>query len=221
MAKVKAEAVRRKVNEQKLITIVRTKSASTAVNVAEAVAESGLSLIDIPVTVPDALSVIESLAGRGDLLAGAGSVTTINEAADVISAGASFIICPHTDRTIIDYCRDNSIFVAAGGLTPTEAIVAHLAGVDLVAIFPVQMIGGVEYTTELLRPMPFLNLMPVGHITINDALEHLKAGAYAVGITDAIVDPETVSANDYEKIRLNAKLFYDTIVEKKQYRDLR
>jgi len=203
----RARQVREIVASQKMITIVRTESADLALKAAQAVFESGLRLIDIPVTVPSAYSVIEKLAEREDIVQGAGSVTTMTEAADAISAGCSFIVCPYINRTIIDYCRDNKIFVAAGGLTPTEVMEAYLAGVDLVAVYPVHLMGGVTYTQHLLTPMPFLPLMPVGGMTTETAGQHLAAGAKAIGVVDGIVDQAALQQGDFQAITAKARAF--------------
>lgn len=199
--------VMRAVGEQKLFVILRAPERDQALAAADSVAAAGVRLIDIPVTVPGAMSVIEKLAPRPGLILGAGSVTTMNEAADAIDAGASFIICPHTDRAIIEYCRDNGICVAAGGLTPTEAMVAYLAGVDLVTVYPVHLVGGVEYVHHLLRPMPFLRLMSVGGVTLDNAAAHLRAGALAIGVTDAILEPEALTRGNFDRVRANAAAF--------------
>lgn len=209
-----AQSVEQVVNEQKVILVLRTESADSASRIAEAVSAAGLSLIDIPVTVPGAFGVIADLAKKNNVLVGAGSITTMNEAADAIDRGASFIVCPHHDRTIIDFCRDNGVFVAAGGLTPTEAMVAHLAGVDLVTVYPVHIMGGAEYTRRLLRPMPFLKLMPVGGIGISQAAEHLGEGAVAVGVTSAIIDPDALARKDFDSIGDKARAFLKAVAKK-------
>lgn len=213
MAEKETKRVDKAVNEQKVIVVLRTDTADSAFRIAEAVSAAGLSLIDIPVTVPGVFEVIAECSRHEGLMVGAGSVTTMNEVADAIDRGASFIVCPHHDRAIIDYCRDNGVFVAAGGLTPTEVMVAHLAGVDLITVYPVHLMGGAEYTRRLLRPMPFLKMMPVGGIGVSQAAEHLKEGAVAVGVTSAIIDPDALAAKDYDSIRENAKAFLNAIVK--------
>lgn len=211
MAEIRTALVGKAVREQKVIVVLRTETADSAFRIAEAISAAGLLLIDIPVTVPGVYDVIAEFSKRKGLMIGAGSVTTMNEVTDAIDRGASFIVCPHHDRSIIDYCRDNGVFVAAGGLTPTEVMVAHLAGVDLITVYPVHLMGGAEYTRRLLRPMPFLKMMPVGGIGISQAAEHLKEGAVAVGVTSAIIDPDALAAKDYDSIKDKAKAFLEAV----------
>jgi 2-dehydro-3-deoxyphosphogluconate aldolase/(4S)-4-hydroxy-2-oxoglutarate aldolase len=212
MSSKRADQAERYIQQQRAVVILRTQSSETALEAARAVINAGFTVVDIPVTVPGVYDVLRQILNSGDVVVGAGSVTTMNEAADAISAGASFIVCPHTDRRIIDYCKDNGIFVAAGGLTPTEAMVAYLAGVDLVAVYPVHLMGGAEYTRHLLQPMPFLKLMPVGGVDPEAAEQHLKAGACSVGITSSIVTQEALQARDFDGIHQRA-LEYRSVLD--------
>ena len=211
MKEKRADHVHSLVTRQKTIVIVRTKDSDSAFAASKAVMKAGLRLIDIPVTVPKAMDVVAELSKDSGCVIGVGSVTAMHEAVDAIKAGASFIICPNTDRTIIDYCQDNGIFVAAGGMTPTEIMEAHLAGVDLVAVYPIDLIGGPRYTRSLLRPMPFLNLLPVGGIGSEEAQEHLREGAAGVGITDAILDPADIANGDMTAIEERARAFFEAV----------
>ena len=209
----RTDKVSKAVEEQKLFAIMRTGDPAKALAAAEAVIDAGLKLIKVTMTVPDAPRILEKLAARGDVVVGAGSVTTMRETVEMISRGACFIVCPFTDRTIIDYCRDNDVFVAAGGLTPTEVMVAYLAGVDLVKVYPVSALGGSTYIRELLTPMPFLKLLAVGGVRLPDVAGYIEAGATAVGASWPLIPPETLERGDTEAIRKRAADFLSALRE--------
>ena len=191
-----ASRVARAVEEHRVISVLRGSDSGRMLEVAKAVLEGGLQIIKVAMTVPDAPSLLEKLAAEGDkAIIGAGSVTTMAEAVEMIERGASFVVCPHTDRRIIDYCRDNGIFVAAGGLTPTECMEADLAGADLVKVYPVTAAGGPTYIRFLLRPMPFLRLMPVGGLEPDTLEDYISAGAVAVGVSALPLDCEEEAIN--------------------------
>ena len=147
-----AEAVER----ERVVSMLRGSDRERMLETAHAVLAGGLRLIMVTMTIPDAPRLLETLVSSGaDAIFGAGSVTTIGEAVEMIEAGAAFVASPLIDKRIIDYCRDNGVYVAAGGLTPTEVMKANLAGADLVKVYPVAAVGGADYIRFLLRPMPF------------------------------------------------------------------
>lgn len=205
-----AELVEAVVREQRLFGILRIMDFDKSLAAAEALTEAGLKLLMVTLTVPRAFELLEQLASRGGLAPGAGSVTTMREALDAVDHGACFIDCPYTNRGIIDYCRDNKIFVAAGGLTTTEMMNAHLAGADLVKVFPVDAMGGVAYIKYVLEPLPFLRLMPVGGVKPEQAVAYIEVGAAAIGASSTLICPQALEHNDFDYIREQAERFLES-----------
>jgi 2-dehydro-3-deoxyphosphogluconate aldolase/(4S)-4-hydroxy-2-oxoglutarate aldolase len=207
-----AETVAAVVAQQRAISVLRGNDPAAMLEVAEAVIEGGMKLLKVTMTIPDAPLVLEKLTSRHpNLIIGAGSVTTMGETIEMISRGAKFIVCPHTDRFIIEYCRDNGIFVAAGGLTPTEVMEAHLAGVDLVKVYPVKALGGPEYIRYLLRPMPFLRLLPVGGLDPADVADYIRAGAVAVGASALPLHGEQPESFSLDEVRDRSRNFLQAV----------
>ena len=199
-----AEAVER----ERVVSMLRGRDRERMRDAAQAVLEGGLRLIMVTMTIPDAPRLLETLvSGGGEAIFGAGSVTTINEAVEMIGAGAAFVACPLIDKRIIDYCRDNGVYVAAGGLTPTEVMEANLAGADLVKVYPVAAVGGAEYVRFLLRPMPFLRLMPVGALNPEDVADYIGAGSVAVGASALPLDREESEITNMDIVRARAEAF--------------
>jgi 2-dehydro-3-deoxyphosphogluconate aldolase/(4S)-4-hydroxy-2-oxoglutarate aldolase len=173
----------KRIKDAGVIPVVRAPSAAAAVTLAEAVIAGGLPVLEVALTVPDAPRVIGQLADAcGDeVLIGAGSVLDLAAARDCIAAGARFIVSPALKPDLIAPCHKQGIAVIPGALTPTEVAQAWGAGADLVKVFPVSALGGAGYIRALKAPMPHLDLMPTGGVTLASLPEYFAAGAAAVG----------------------------------------
>jgi 2-dehydro-3-deoxyphosphogluconate aldolase/(4S)-4-hydroxy-2-oxoglutarate aldolase len=173
----------KRIKDAGVIPVVRAPSAAAAVTLAEAVIAGGLPVLEVALTVPDAPRVIGQLADAcGDeVLIGAGSVLDLAAARDCIAAGARFIVSPALKPDLIAQCHKQGIAVIPGALTPTEVAQAWAAGADLVKVFPVSALGGAGYIRALKAPMPHLDLMPTGGVTLASLPEYFAAGAAAVG----------------------------------------
>jgi 2-dehydro-3-deoxyphosphogluconate aldolase/(4S)-4-hydroxy-2-oxoglutarate aldolase len=141
-------------------------------------------------TVPGALSVIESLSSRlgEQLLIGAGTVLTRSEVADCVQAGARFIVSPGCDPEVLGGARDLGVAVMPGALTPTEVIAAWKAGASMVKVFPCSALGGASYLKALRGPLPHVKLMPTGGVNLKTAKDYIHAGACALGVGSELVD---------------------------------
>jgi 2-dehydro-3-deoxyphosphogluconate aldolase / (4S)-4-hydroxy-2-oxoglutarate aldolase len=195
------------VRQERLIGIIRTPTAEEAEKTAWACIDGGMHLVEITLSVPGALHVIQTLSRLPHVCIGAGSVLDSEMARKAIAYGARYIISPHTDPEIIQVCEEEDIFVAAGALTPTEVMQAWNLGVDVVKIFPAKAVGGPEYIRALKAPLPFTELLPTGGVNLENCEAYLEAGVMAVGITDAIVNPEAVRAGEWRKISERARQF--------------
>jgi len=188
------------VRHERLIGIIRTSTAEEAEKTARACIEGGIRLVEITLTTPEALRVVQTLSALPDICVGAGSVLDSEMAREAIAYGARYIISPHTDPEIIQVCEEEDIFVAAGALTPTEVIRAWNLGVDVVKVFPAKAVGGPEYIRALKAPLPFIELLPTSGVNLENCEAYVKAGVMAVGITEALVDQETIRAGEWQKI---------------------
>jgi 2-dehydro-3-deoxyphosphogluconate aldolase/(4S)-4-hydroxy-2-oxoglutarate aldolase len=173
-----------------LVPVVRVPSAAVAVRAVEAVLAAGLSIFEITMTVPDALSVIRSLADRfgGRALVGAGTVLSADEARACIDAGAQFIVSPGLDLGTIEAAHARGAAVMPGALTPTEVITAWKAGADMVKVFPCSALGGAKYIRALRGPLPQVKLLPTGGVNLATVAEYVAAGANALGVGGELVD---------------------------------
>ncbi len=177
-----------------LVPIVRTPSAEDASRVAEAILEGQIGIAEITMTVPGAIRVIEGVAAKhgGSVLLGAGTVLDAETCRASILAGAEFIVTPVLARRVVEMARRYSKPCILGALTPTEAMAAWQAGADMVKIFPCGPLGGPKYIKAIRGPLPQIDFVPTGGVTLESVSEYMKAGAAAVAVGSELVDLKAV-----------------------------
>lgn len=173
----------------RVVPIIRTASPDWAAQVADVLAASGLGVIEVTFTVPDAAAVVRGLRVRfPSILIGAGTVTTGDLARTAIEAGAQFMLSPSLSPGMVEVARRGGVLAIPGAFTPTEVVQALDGGAELIKIFPAE-IGGTRHIRALLAPLPHARLMPTGGVTPQNAGDWFRAGAAAVGIGSALIGP--------------------------------
>jgi len=208
------EQILEKIREVGLIPVLRAPSAETAIAAASAIESGGLPILEITMTVPGAIGVIRAVveSSQGRVLVGAGTVLDPETARACILAGAEFIVSPSLNVKTIELCRRYAIPVIPGALTPTEIVTAWEAGADCVKIFPCSAVGGAKYLTALKGPLPQIDLIPTGGVSLSTAAEFLAAGAFALGVGGDLVDLKALKSGKPEVITENARK-YVTVVK--------
>jgi 2-dehydro-3-deoxyphosphogluconate aldolase / (4S)-4-hydroxy-2-oxoglutarate aldolase len=208
----RAEVVRR-IKDGAVIAVVRAASAAEAVQVAQAAKAGGVRIIEVTLTVPDALQAITQLAGSlgPDALVGAGSVLDAQAARACIQAGARFVVSPILKLGIVAACREHDVAVMPGALTPNEIAAAAAAGADLVKVFPVSALGGASYIRALRAPMPHVELVPTGGVTLSDAAAYLQAGAAAIGAGSDLAGPEVLRKSGRAGVTAAARAYVEAV----------
>jgi 2-dehydro-3-deoxyphosphogluconate aldolase / (4S)-4-hydroxy-2-oxoglutarate aldolase len=193
----RAEILRR-IEEVGVVPVVRAPTAQLAIRAVEAVLAGGLSVFEITMTVPDAVSVIRSLVDRfGDrAIVGAGTVLTVSDARACIDAGARFVVSPGFDLATVEAVQARGVAMMPGALTPTEVITAWKSGVDMVKIFPCSAVGGAKYLRALRGPLPHVKMLPTGGVSLATAQEYIEAGAAALGFGSDLVDIAALAAGN-------------------------
>src|SRR5437879_5192455 len=196
-----------------VIPVVRASSANEATQVVEAIKAGGLPILEITMTVPGAVKVIEQLVERfgEEAIVGAGTVLDTETARACISAGAQFIVSPALNLETIACCRELDIAVMPGALTPSEIVQAWSAGADLVKVFPAGAMGGASYIKSLKAPLPQIELVPTGGVTLANAADFTKAGAAAVGVGADLVDTKAIRAGQPENIQQAGRAFIGAV----------
>jgi 2-dehydro-3-deoxyphosphogluconate aldolase/(4S)-4-hydroxy-2-oxoglutarate aldolase len=188
--------------EHGMVAILRAPSGEQLVNVARALLEGGINVIEVTLTVPNALEIVSQVRRElGDkVLLGAGSVLDTETARASLLAGAEYIVCPTVNTDIIRLCNRYDKLVMPGAFTPTEVLTAWEAGGDIVKIFPAD-VGGPSYLQALYGPLPHVRLMPTGGVNLDTLQDFVKAGACAVGLGSALVEKQALLDGDMDRIR--------------------
>jgi 2-dehydro-3-deoxyphosphogluconate aldolase/(4S)-4-hydroxy-2-oxoglutarate aldolase len=191
---------------KKIVAVVRLEDYNRAVDVAKALAEGGVSVLEFTLTGRGALEAITATRkALGDAICvGVGTVLQPGDAIAAINAGAQFAVTPAVRRQVIHACAKRNTLILCGGLSPTELLEAHEAGSAIVKVFPAQL-GGPKFIKDVLAPMPFLKLVPTGGVSPENAREYLSAGAVAVGIGGNLVSNKLVAAGAFDQITAAAR----------------
>jgi len=206
---VEKQEVLRRVAEVGVVPVVRASSAEEAMLVIEAIKAGGVNVLEITMTVPRAVKVIEQVADRyGDeVVLGAGTVLDAETARACILAGATFVVSPALNTGTIELCRRYSVAVLPGALTPTEVVTAWAAGADVVKVFPCGALGGAKYLKSLKAPLPQVEMIPTGGVSLKTAAEFIEAGALALGVGADLVDTKAIRAGQPEKVTEAARAY--------------
>ena len=170
------------INKNKIVAVVRAEDAKEAIEKVDALYRGGISVFEITVEKDSILPAIEYLSKNSEITVMAGGIITSMRAQAAITAGASAIISPVFQKNLLKFCLGNKVPHIATVSTPNEAYDAWKSRIPVIKIFPAKSMGQVEYIEDMLRPMPFLNLMPSGGVTLDDFKLYLDAGAVAVGL---------------------------------------
>jgi len=196
-----------------IIPVVRASSGDEALAAVEAIKAGGLSVLEITMTVPGAVGIIEQVAKRyGDeVLVGAGTVLNAETARDCLAAGAQFIVSPALNLETIAFCRDADCAIMPGALTPTEVVTAWSAGADMVKVFPCGAMGGASYIKSLKAPLPQIELVPTGGVSLTTAASFIEAGSAAIGVGADLVDIKAIRAGQSEKITETTRAYIEAV----------
>ena len=206
--------VLKRLQETGLVPVLRAASVEKAIALAEAVAAGGVNVLEVTMTVPGAVEVIERLVrDRPDILVGAGTVLDPETAERCIGAGAQFVVSPALNLKTIALCRRVSIAVLPGALTPTEIVTAWEAGADVVKVFPAGAMGGAKYLLSLKGPLPQIEMIPTGGVSLASAMEFLEAGAFALGVGSDLVDAKAMAAGKPEVVTETARKYLAIVRE--------
>ena len=189
-----------------IVAVIRIKDPAKLQAVVDAIAEGGITALEVTMTVPGAIELIADLAPKmpSGFLLGAGTVLDAGTALKVIDSGAQFIVSPVYRRDVIDACHSRNVPVTPGCFTPTEILDAWDAGADIVKVFPATALGP-GYIKDVLAPLPHVKLMPTGGVTLDNAGVWIKAGAVAVGVGSALTDAKAIAAGNFVVLRTNAE----------------
>lgn len=197
-----------------VVAVIRADSSEQLIDVVNALNQGGLTCVEITMTTPNALKVIQSAGDefKGKCVIGAGTVLDSESARAAILAGAEFVVSPVLDLPTITLCKRYGKVVIPGAFTPTEILTAWQAGADIVKVFPATKLGP-EFFQDMRGPLPQVRLTPTGGITLKNVGDFIKAGAVCVGVGGAMVSKKAIDEHDYEALAANARAFLKAVSE--------
>jgi len=197
-----------------VVAIMRTKSSDQLLAAADAIKNGGVNVIEVTMTTPGALSVIEDAVKRygSEVLFGAGTVLDPETARQAILSGAQFIVCPTFKRETVELCRRYSIPVMPGAYTPTEILTAWEAGADVVKVFPADTLGP-AFIKAVKGPLPQVKLIPTGGVSLGNVADFIKAGVEAVGVGGELINNALLEARDFNALTERARRFAAAVQE--------
>jgi 2-dehydro-3-deoxyphosphogluconate aldolase/(4S)-4-hydroxy-2-oxoglutarate aldolase len=205
---MKKEDVIARIEEIGIIPAVRLSSAEDARFATQAVAQGGIPIVEICMTVPGAIEVISEVAKNSpEMIVGAGTLFDAETARRCVDAGARFLTSPGLDLEIVEFARKQNIVVLAGALTPTEVTTAWKAGSDFVKVFPCSQVGGDTYIKALKRPFPQVRLIAAGGVNQKTAVNFILSGACAIGVGGELIPNDAIHLRQEERIHELARRF--------------
>ena len=183
-----------------MIPVVRTSTPELAATAIEWLSEAGLRTFEITMTIPGAVDLITQYASREDILIGAGTVTSEDQAKRCLDAGARYLVSPCMVPQLPEISHQRGVPCFLGALTPTELHNAVLASADAVKIFPIKRMGGVPYLKALVSVFPEVPLVPTGGVNLDEIALYLKSGATCVGIGSELVNETMIREGQRGKI---------------------
>jgi Entner-Doudoroff aldolase len=183
--------------------ILRTPEPQAARRAMHAAVSGGFKIIEFTLSIPNAMELIEEFAADRDLIVGAGTVLTVEQAAVAVESGAQFLVSPVVDEEVINEARRLGVAAMPGCATPTEMLRAHRAGALLQKLFP-QRATGATWVKQTLGPLPFLKIVPTAGVTADNAATYLQAGAWAVGFVNSLFDPHDIAGARFDVIEQRA-----------------
>jgi 2-dehydro-3-deoxyphosphogluconate aldolase/(4S)-4-hydroxy-2-oxoglutarate aldolase len=202
------------IREIGVIPAIRVSSTEDAHFAADCVRSGGIPIVEITMTVPDAVKLISHLASHHPtMVVGAGTVLDTETARQCVDAGASFLTAPSFDLTVTEFAAKHEIAVLPGALTPTEILSAWRAGGDFVKVYPCPDVGGDKYIKALKTALPQIPLMAAGGVTQQTATSYFLAGAAVIGVGKELIPRDAIEHRESARIRELARRFLTFVAE--------
>lgn len=209
--------VLQKLESTGVVVIIRMTDTEKVLQVFDAFRAGGVTCIEIAMTTPNAIELIQAATNRAseEMCIGVGTVLDAETARMAILAGAEYVVTPNTNPNVIQTCKRYGKVVVPGALTPTEIVSAWEAGGDIIKIFPATTFGP-GYIKDLRGPLPHIKYMPTGGVNEENAGDFIKAGAVAVGVGSALLDKEVIQSGNFNVLTQKAKHLTERIQSAKR-----
>jgi 2-dehydro-3-deoxyphosphogluconate aldolase/(4S)-4-hydroxy-2-oxoglutarate aldolase len=207
----------RQVIDSGIVAVVRSPDSRQLVEVVSALADGGVTVVEITFSVPNALEVLKQVRlSLGDrVLLGAGTILDVETGRAALLAGAEYLVSPTLNLEIIRMCHRYDKLVMPGAFTPTEILAAWEAGADIVKVFPAEVVGP-AFFKAMRGPLPQIRLMPTGGVDLSTAAAFLQAGACCLGIGSQLVEPRAIADGNFARLRDLARQYVAAVRQARQ-----
>ena len=196
--------------------VVRHSCGETARGATDAVIRGGFKSVEFTLSIPNALELIAHYSKQPGLVVGAGTVLSIEEAEATVRAGAHFIVMPCLELSVVKWCAARNVVCMAGVSTPSEMWAAHKAGAHVAKIFP-GAAGGPAFVKAIKGPLPFLRVVPTTGTTYENCDEYIAAGAWGVGFTGGLFDPDDMANKRFDRLESRARQYNAKVLAAKTH----
>jgi len=209
---VNKQEVRRRIEEIGIIPAIRVSSTEDALFAAEAVARGGIPIVEVTLTVPEAMKVIAHVVQHApDVIVGAGGILDAETARRCLDAGAKFLTSDGLDPETVKFALKEDVVIIPGTLTPTDVIAAWKLGPDFVKVVPCGHVGGASYIRALKAMFPSVPLIAAGGVSQLTAFNFILAGAVALGIGGDLIPREAIRRRQPDRIAELARRFTNSV----------
>jgi 2-dehydro-3-deoxyphosphogluconate aldolase/(4S)-4-hydroxy-2-oxoglutarate aldolase len=200
-----------------IVAVVRSPDSRQLVDVVGALADGGVTVVEITFSVPNALDVLKQVRqALGDrVLLGAGTILDAETGRAALLAGAEYLVSPTLKLDVIRLCRRYDKLVMPGAFTPTEILAAWEAGADIVKVFPAEVVGP-AFFKAMRGPLPQIRMMPTGGVDLTTAVSFLQAGACCLGIGSQLVEPRAIAEGNFARLRDLARQYVAIVRDARQ-----
>ncbi|MCL2928218.1 MAG: bifunctional 4-hydroxy-2-oxoglutarate aldolase/2-dehydro-3-deoxy-phosphogluconate aldolase [Trichodesmium sp. St16_bin4-tuft] len=201
-------------HENRIIAVIRTSKMQQAWHMANAVAAGGIRIIEITWNSHQAAKLITLLRSElPNCIIGTGTLLTLEDLQKALKIGCQFVFTPHINPIMIQTAKIAAVPIIPGALSPTEIVNAWQAGANCVKVFPISAAGGVNYIKSLQGPLGEIPLIPTGGVTLENALEFIKVGAIAVGLSGKLFPKKLIITQNWQAITQQTQLIVKQISE--------
>lgn len=207
----------RKIIDGGIVVIIRSDNTEEAQKIAEACIKGGVGAVEVTMSVPGALKIIESLSQtykNGEVVIGAGTILDAETARAAILAGAELLVSPHLNVDMVKVSNRYQAISIVGAMTPKDVIETLEAGADMVKLFPADFLGA-QYVKTIKAPIPQASIVPTGGATPQNVHEWIHAGCDAIGVGSYVTKAHKKDG-DYNKVTLAAREFVEAIQKARQ-----
>lgn len=187
--------------EYRAIAVIRADDLTTGKQMAKAIAQGGITLIEITWNSYNPSQLLQELQTElTDCIIGAGTVLTPSALQEAITAGAAFCFSPYCNHQLLKMAQASELPMIPGALSPTEILNAWHSGASSVKVFPITAVGGPKYIHSLQKPLGEVPLIPTGGVTIANAPEFIASGAIAVGLSSSLFPRQLLEKQAWSEI---------------------